>query len=110
MLTEKGQQGPVNHMQFEDDQGRSLVGGIAEALKTKKAPPLSILPTGSARSCGITFTRKSTSFSRSSKGLSLQSRMNRFAGELQKFDLSRNRQELLDSLRRLQSHYMGKAA
>ena len=113
MLTEKGQHqhGPVNHMQFEHDQERSLVGGIAEALKTKKGPDFvhfanqlcALLRNHIYKEEHILFEIVEGSLSPEQDA--------QVAGEFQKFDLAaRNRQELLDSLRRLESNYMGKAA
>jgi hemerythrin-like domain-containing protein len=111
MLTEKGQHGPVNHMQFEHDQERSLVGGIAEALKTKKGSDFvhfanqlcALLRNHIYKEEHILFEIVDASLS--------PEQDEQVAGEFQKSDLAaRNRQELLDSLRRLESNYMGKTA
>ena len=111
MLTKKDQHGPVNHMQFEHDQERSLVGGIAEALKTKKGPDFVHFAN---RLCALLrnhiYKEEHILFEIVEGALSLE-QDEQVAGEFQKFDLAaRNRQELLDSLRRLESNYMGKAA
>jgi hemerythrin-like domain-containing protein len=111
LLNEKIQNGPLKHMEFEHDQERSLVEGIAEALKTKKSPDFvhfanrlcALLRNHIHKEDHILFEIVEASLSTEQD--------EQAAGEFEKFDLAAgNRQELLDSLRRLESKYMAKAA
>jgi hemerythrin-like domain-containing protein len=111
MVTEKAQHGPLSHMQFEHDQERSLVEGLAEALKTKKGADFVHFAN---RLCALLrnhiYKEEHILFEIVEESLSAE-QGEQIAGEFVKFDLAAgNRQELLDSLRRLEWKYMGRAA
>jgi hemerythrin-like domain-containing protein len=111
MLTQEAQHGPLNHMQFEHDQERSLVEGIAEALKTNKGPDFVHFAN---RLCSLLrnhiYKEEHILFEIVEGSLSPE-QDEQVVGEFERFDIAAgNRQELLYSLRRLEWIYMGRAA